>query len=84
MSLEDPGWGCCLCFAYFLPNFSLVLLIKSLLIKEKACSIEYFKGRIAHHETNVLRGNRRLIKSYVEPMYVCRKRVLISKDSCND
>ena len=39
MSLEDPGWGCCLCFAYFLPNFSLVLLIKSLLTKKSVYNV---------------------------------------------
>ena len=35
MSLEDPGWGCCLCYAYFLPNFSVAYKIVA--YKKKAC-----------------------------------------------
>ena len=37
---KGSGWGCCLSFAYFFPNFSLVLLIKVLLIKKKRVAPE--------------------------------------------
>ena len=45
---KSSGWGCCLICAYLFPNFSLVLLIKVLLIK-KACNLKL----VSHNENDI-------------------------------